>query len=553
MKPPSKNEIRKPTKTISGITPVAVMLPPKKCRHGNCIYCPSLNVPQSYTPKSPVVLRASSLNYDSYKQVQARIESFEAMHHPTDKIEIIIMGGTFLQYPKKFQYNFIKNIYNGLNGKKSKTLKQAQKINKTAKHRCIALCIETRPDVCCKFIHRMREFGCTRVELGVQIIDDKIYKKINRGHSVKDVINATECLKNAGFKVGYHIMPGLPGSNPKKDLILFKKIFSDERFKPDQLKIYPCQVMPNSELEKLYWQKKYKPYTKEQIEKLLIKMLKIVPRYCRVMRIMREIHPDYIVAGTTKIDLRKDIEEKLRNKKIKLNEIRYREIGFALKDNSFFLSAQKNARSSLARINLKSVNTFVSQNNKESLQNSLLNEVKLKITKYRASNGDEYFLEIVDKHDILFGLLRLRIIEVSKSIALKYVRSSLAQINLSSINNKIFPNTKNYINAIINSKRKNLSGSEIFEPNQSQAKQDKLKEKIAIIRELHIYGQSLKLGEVGKISQHKGLGKWLMSEAEKIAQNNKCKKIFVISGIGVMEYYKKLGYDLEESYMVKFL
>jgi elongator complex protein 3 len=311
----------------------------------------------------------------------------------------------------------------------------------------------------------MREFGVTRVELGVQMPDDKIYKIIKRGHKVKDVVDATRELKNAGFKIGYHIMPGLPSSNPKKDLQLFKKIFSDEKFKPDQLKIYPCQVIKGSKLEEEYWKKKYKPYTKEQTEKLLLAMMKVVPRYCRVMRVMREIPPDYLVAGTTRIDLRKDVEETLRKGKDKISEIRFREIGF---------NQIKNVKN-----------------------------LKLKITKYVASGGDEYFLEIVNDADILFGLLRLRIFSEK-----------------------------------------------------------------AIIRELHVYGQSLKLGEEGKISQHTGLGKWLMSEAEKIAgseqvqassddkhraREKKCKKIFVISGIGVREYYRKLGYELEDTYMVKKL
>ncbi|MCL5018703.1 MAG: tRNA uridine(34) 5-carboxymethylaminomethyl modification radical SAM/GNAT enzyme Elp3 [Candidatus Pacearchaeota archaeon] len=463
---PKKNEIRKPTKTISGITPVAVMLPPRACEHGTCLYCPSLDVPQSYTPKSPVVMRAAEVEYDSYKQVLARIKAFEVMNHPTDKIELIIMGGTFLEYPKKFQYEFIKKCYDALNGKISKTLEQSQKLNEKAKHRCVALCVETRPDECIKYIKQMREFGVTRVELGVQMPDDKIYKLIKRGHTVKDVVDATRELKNAGFKIGYHIMPGLPGSNIKKDLQLFKKLFSDERFKPDQLKIYPCQVIKGSKLEDEYWKKKYKPYTKEQLEKILIEMMKIVPRYCRVMRVMREIPPDYLVAGTTRIDLRKDVEEKLRKSKNKIVEIRFREIGFnQIKD---------------------------------------IKDLKLKITKYVASGGNEYFLEIVGSEqeiqasssknrgrnddDILFGLLRLR---------------------------------------IVNGK--------------------------SIIRELHVYGQSLKLGEEGILGQHRGLGKWLMNEAEKIAKENKCKKVLVISGIGVREYYRKIGYDLEDSYMIKKL
>src|SRR4030042_502186 len=449
---PSKGEIRKPTKTISGITPVAVMLPPRKCEHGACVYCPNLNVPQSYTPRSPVVMRAMRVNYNAFKQVKARLEAFSVMNHPTDKIELIIMGGTFLQYSKEFQYNFIKECYDALNNKISKNLEDAKKLNETAKHRCVALCIETRPDACIEFIPRLLEFGCTRIELGVQIIDDKIYKIIKRGHSIKEVVETTKALKDAGFKIGYHIMPGLPGSNPKKDLKLFKKLFSDSRFKPDQLKLYPCQVMPGSELENWYWGKKYLPYSKEQIEKILIEMLKVIPRYCRVMRVMREIPPEYIVAGTTRIDLRADIEAELRKKDSKIHEIRFREIGFALRDKR--------------EVNL---------------------DLKLKITQYKASKGTEYFFEIINKDDVLFGLLRLRI------------------------------NRNN-----------------------------------AIIRELHVYGQALKIGQRLKIaSQHQGLGKWLMQEAEKIIKKKKIKKLRIISGVGVRGYYKRLGYKFEDNYMVE--
>ncbi len=457
---PQKGEVRKPTKTISGITPVAIMLPPRKCEHGKCIYCPNLDVPQSYTPRSPVVMRAMRVKYDSFKQTKARIRAFEVMNHSTEKIEIIIMGGTFFEYPKKFREEFIKGIYDALNGKKSKTLEQAKKLNEKAKHRCIALCLETRPDVCIDFIPEMRKFGCTRVELGVQIIDDKIYSLVKRGHKVKDVIGATKALRNAGFKIGYHIMPGLPGSSLKKDFKLFKRIFSNQNFRPDQLKLYPCQVMPNSELEQMYWDKKYKPYTKQEIEKLLIVMLKEVPRYCRVMRVMREIPPEYIVAGTKKIDLRSDIERELRRKNSKIKEIRYREIGF-VKD----------------------------------LENIDFN-LRLRKTRYMASDGGEYFIEVVNKNDYLFGLLRLRIF-----------------------------------------------------------KQAKVKK--AIIRELHVYGKALALGEKkDKVAQHQGLGKWLLENAEETAKEKGAKEIKIISGVGVREYYKKLGYKLvkkDGEYMVKGL
>lgn len=450
--------MRKPTKTISGVTPVAVVIKPRACVHGTCVFCPTLNVPQSYTPKSPAIMRAMSLGYDPYKQVIARVNAFKAMKHPTDKIELIIMGGTFLSYPKKYQHDFVKACYDALNEKVSKDLEEAKKRNETAKHRCVALCIETRPDVCsAKDIQRMLEFGCTRVELGVQAVDDDIYRKNKRGHTVKDVIDATKRLKDAGFKVGYHLMPGLLGSNVKKDLILFKKLFSDERFKPDQIKIYPTQVINGSELEKLYKRGKYEPYSKEQLIDLIIDFKKNVPRYCRIMRVMREIPPDFLVAGTITIDLRKVVQERMKKQGEKCRCIRCREIGFALRDGK--------------KIDKK---------------------LKLNVVEYRASKGIEYFLEIINSQDIIFGLARLRI------------------------------------------------------PSD--------KKKLLIVRELHVYGQALEIGKSGKgKTQHTGIGRWLMNEAEKIAKNEKCKKIAVISGVGVREYYKKLGYKLDNKgiYMEK--
>jgi len=458
-----KNELgenvqKKPTRTISGVAPLAVMIPPRKCNHGACLYCPSFgNSPQSYTPESPAVLRAMSLAYDPKKQVESRLNALEGMHHPTDKIELIIMGGTFLAFDRQFQFDFVKKCYDAMNGCDSKSLEEAKKINETSKHRCVALCIETRPDFCSELqIKDILEWGTTRVEIGVQIIDDKIYKKINRGHTVKDVVDATIRLKKAGFKLGYHIMPGLPGSNPKKDLAVYKKIFSDSKFKPDQVKIYPCQVLKNSGLEKLYYNHKFVPYEEKEVSDLIVKMMKATPRYVRVMRIMREIPRNYLIAGLLKLDLRKNVEEKIRAAKIKVNEIRFREIGFALRD--------------LRKIN---------------------HDLKIKKTVYSASNGKEIFIECVNKDDLLFGLLRLRL--------------------------------------------------------------EKNKKEKAMIRELHVYGPALNLGEEGVISQHKGIGKQLMAEAEKIAKKAGYKQIRVISGVGVREYYKNLGYKLDEKgvYMEK--
>ncbi len=446
--------VKKPVRTISGVTPLTVVLKPRKCDHGTCIYCPGGGfVPQSYTNKSPAIMRALALKFDPYEQAKNRLNTLNLMNHPTDKIELIILGGTFMQYPKKYQHDFIKKCFDALNGKGSKNLEEAKKINEASEHRCVAMCIENRPDNCSeKEIKRMLDFGCTRIEIGVQMPDDKIYKKTNRGHGVKDVVEATRKLKDAGFKVGYHIMPGLPGSNEKKDLGLFKKIFDDENFRPDQLKIYPCQVIEDSPLARTYKKINFKPYDEKQTEKIIKEMMKIIPEYCRVMRVMREFPKEKLIEGVEKLDLRKDIEINLRKNKIKIQEIRMREIGF----NKGFDSNKK---------------------------------LKLKILEYSASGGKEFFLQFVNEKNILFGLLRLRI---------------------------------------------------------SKGK--------AIIRELHVYGQAIGLGEKSKsASQHRGFGKLLMKKAEEIAKKNGIKKISVISGVGVREYYRNLGYNLKGGYMVKKL
>ncbi len=457
-----KEAPKKPVRSVSGVTPLTVVLKPRKCDHGTCIYCPGgEHVPQSYTDKSPAIMRALALKFDPKEQVLNRLKVLTKMGHPTDKIEIIVLGGTFLQYELDYQYEFIKGCFDALNGKPSKDLEEAKKINETAKHRCVALCIENRPDNCSnEEIKRMLEFGCTRVEIGVQIPDDEIYKKINRGHTVQDVIDATKRLKNVGFKVGYHYMPGLPHSTKEKDFELFKKLFSSEDFRPDQLKIYPCQIVDDSPLAKTHEILKFKPYTTEETKDFLRKAIPLIPEYCRIMRIMREIPKEKMLGSEPiKLDIRKDIEENLKKQGIKINEIRMREVGFNQLNNS-------------------------------------KNTLKLKTIEYPASEGKEYFLEITNQEDVLYGLLRLRL-----------------------------------------------------NPEKPEE---------VMVRELHVYGKTLNLEEQGRegiTSQHIGLGKQLMFEAEKITKDHSCKIIKVISGVGVREYYKKLGYklDKEKIYMEKVL
>ncbi|MFB6246898.1 MAG: tRNA uridine(34) 5-carboxymethylaminomethyl modification radical SAM/GNAT enzyme Elp3 [Candidatus Pacearchaeota archaeon] len=363
---------KKPVRTISGVTPLTVVLPPRKCDHGTCIYCPGGDyVPQSYTDKSPAVMRALDLKYDPYQQVLKRLEAIKKMGHPTDKIEIIILGGTFLQYEDDFKYDFVKKMFDALNGQDSKDLQKAKKINESAEHRCVALCIENRPDNCTpRDIEQMLDFGTTRVEIGVQMPDDYLYEKTNRGHDTQDVIDSTRDLKNAGFKLGYHVMPGLPYSTPEKDLEMFERLFKEEQFRPDQLKIYPCQVIDDSPLAKTADIIGFEPYSEEKTTEILTKMLRMTPEYCRIMRMMREFPKEKLISGLDKVHLRRDVEKNLRDSNVKVNEIRMREVGFnQTKDDN----------------------------------------VTLRTLEYNASGGKEYFLQFVNKDGVLFGLLRLRI------------------------------------------------------------------------------------------------------------------------------------------------
>jgi len=462
---PQKGEVRKPSRTMAGVTPLTVVLAPRKCDHGTCIYCPGgEKVPQSYTDKSPAVMRGLMLDYDPFKQVKVRLKAFKVMNHPTDKIELIILGGTFLQYPKEYKENFIKRCYDGMNGKESDSLDEAKKINETAEHRCVAMCIENRPDNCSEEeIREMLNYGCTRVEIGVQMPDDELYEKTNRGHTVKDVVDASKKLRDAGFKLGYHIMPGLPYSDEEKDLKLFKEIFDNPNYKPDQLKIYPCQVIDDSPLAISHKSIGFIPYSEKQTQEILEKMTRMIPEYCRTMRIMREIPPEKLVSGITRIDIRREVEKNLRDRGEKIGEIRMRELGF---NRQYFKEMDNN--------------------------------ISLKINEYEASGGKEFFMQFVNKDNILFGLLRLRI--------------------------------------------------------PSNPFMEELKD-AAVVRELHVYGQSLKIGEKGKDGQHTGIGKKLMKEAEKITKESGFDKIAVISGVGVRGYYKKLGYKLgrEKVYMIKEL
>ncbi len=366
--------MRKISRTISGVTPVAVMVEPQDCP-GKCIYCPTYSeAPQSYTPESPVVLRARQLNYNPKRQVESRLKMLSEMGHPTDKIELIIMGGTFLAYPEDYQYQFIKECYDALNNYTASSLEEAKRLNEKAEHRCVGLCIETRPDWCGeKEIKRMLDFGATRVELGVQTLDDNIYQLIKRGHTVSDVIKATQLLKDWGFKVYYHWMPGLPGSTPKHDLELSQQLFDREDFRPDGLKLYPTLVVTGTELEKWFYDQRYQPYSDEEMIELMIKIKTLIPNYVRISRVMRDIPNKFIVAGVKDSSLRDTIKRRMKESGLSCRCIRCREYGHRYRDG------WKIGKPFLKRVD------------------------------YEASGGTEIFLSFEDERETLFGLLRLRI------------------------------------------------------------------------------------------------------------------------------------------------
>jgi elongator complex protein 3 len=366
--------MKKISRTISGVTPVAVMGKPIGCP-GECIYCPTFpDAPKSYTSESPAVLRAKLCNYESRRQVEERLRILMDMGHPADKVELIVMGGTFLAYPEEYQYQFIKDCYDGLNGSESPTLEAAKQMNETAEHRCVGLCIETRPDWCRgEEVKRMLEFGTTRVELGVQTLDDNVYRLVKRGHEVVDVARATKLLKDYGFKVYYHWMPGLPGSNPEHDLELSRRLFDDDNFRPDGLKLYPTLVIAGTELEKWYEDDRYQPYPMDELVKLMIGIKTNVPGYARIPRVMRDIPSKFIVAGCKDLALRSALKKRMKEIGVVCNCIRCREYGHRLRDGW------------------------------------KVGEPRLKRLDYEASGGKEVFLSFEDERETIFGLLRMRV------------------------------------------------------------------------------------------------------------------------------------------------
>jgi elongator complex protein 3 len=374
---------RRTTRTLSGVSVIAIMTKPLPCP-GTCIYCPGQDsqpgqrAAQSYTGQEPAAMRSINNDYDPYRQVLSRINDLETIGHNVDKIELIIMGGTFLSADLTYQEEFIKGAYEGIINQKTKSLDQVKKFAEKSERRLIGLTIETRPDFC-KEIHidRMLNYGTTRVEIGVQTVYNEIYDLIKRGHTIRDTIESIRIAKDAGIKVNAHIMPNLIGSNISKDIQTFDTLFSDPNFRPDMLKIYPCLVIKGTELYNLWKMGKYQPYSDNTLVDLIANIKSNIPPYVRIQRIMRDIPAQLIEAGCKKSNLRQLVQKRMNELNIKCSCIRCREFG--IKKRKGFIDEES------------------------------YDKVKLHKYTYEASQGEEVFLSYENKDEnYLVGYLRLR-------------------------------------------------------------------------------------------------------------------------------------------------
>lgn len=325
----------KPAKTASGVAVIAVMPKPYECPHGRCTYCPGgieFNTPLSYTGTEPATRAAQRFEFDPYEQVSSKVAQLQARGHDTGKSEIVIVGGTFPFMPEAYQREFAKSCYDALNGFKSASLPQAIAANESAHNRCVGFTVETKPDYCKEsHIDLMLELGVTRVEIGVQTLQNSVLKAVNRGHTVQDTKHAFRAARDSGYKIVAHMMPGLPGSTPEKDVEDFRLLFEGEDFKPDMLKVYPTLVLENTGLYRLYKAGKYGAYADDDLANVIVEMKKMVPPYVRIMRVQREIESQDIIAGPKSGNLRQLVLARLHSQGRNCRCIRCREAGLQRK------------------------------------------------------------------------------------------------------------------------------------------------------------------------------------------------------------------------------
>ncbi len=379
--------VRKPTRTLSGVSVIAAMTSPARCPHGTCVPCPGgigCPSPQSYTGREPAALRAGQHCYDPYDQVRARLSQLDEIGHPLDKAELIIMGGTFTSRPLGYQHWFIKRCLEAMNDYPLalpartgvhgwRSFQEAASANESAPVRNIGTTFETRPDWCrLEHIGRMLTLGGTKVELGVQSLRDDVLDRMKRGHTVEDTTKANRALRDAGMKVGFHMMPGLPGTTPAEDLEVFKDLFKDSRFRPDYLKIYPTLVIEGTPLCELYRRGEYSPLEDAEAAELVSRIKELLPPYVRLQRVQRDIPAQLIVAGVKKSNLRQLAGLRLKERGKGCRCIRCREAG---------------------------------------LKGVVDGHFELKHEVYQACGAEEHFLSFEDEGDTLLGFLRLRLCE----------------------------------------------------------------------------------------------------------------------------------------------
>ncbi len=468
----------KPVRTLSGVTTVTVLTKPHPCP-GDCIFCPTdVRMPKSYIPDEPGAARALENDFDPYRQVKARLDSLEATGHPTDKVELLILGGTWDSYPREYQSWFIQRCLDAMNETDSNDLQQAQAWNENAVHRNVGLVIETRPDrITPPELAWLRGLGVTKIQMGAQSLDEDILKLNRRGHTAAQTLEATALLRAAGYKTVLHWMPNLLGATPAGDRADFTRLW--DGYCPDEIKIYPTQLLESAELFR-YWQNgEYQPYSMDELISLIADLKPTVPEYCRINRIIRDIPSYHVVEGNRRTSLRQDAYEEMQRRGNVCRCIRCREVRG---------------------------------------QQVEAGQLRLLDFTYDAAWAEEHFLQFVTPDNRIAGYLRLSL-----------------------------PDEHNP------DRRAGM-------PQNALERQTALLERIpdlqdaALIREVHVYGQSLGVGEeLSGAAQHRGLGRQLIERAEEIARENGFSRLAVISAIGTRLYYESRGFERGELYQVKRL
>ena len=460
----------KPIRSLSGVSTVTVLTEPHSCP-GECLFCPDdKDLPKSYLKEEPGAARAWQNHFDPFLQVSSRLESYVATGHPTEKIELLILGGSWSAYPADYRTWFVKRCFDAMNGTESASLEEAQSFNESAHSRNVGLVVETRPDmVTPSELVEMRRLGVTKVQMGAQSFDDGILIRNCRGHSVEDTLKATALLRAASFKIVLHWMPNLLGATPESDRQDFARMWSGG-FCPDELKIYPTQLVRQAPLYDIWEQGNYHPYSTDDLVQLIADIKPTIPEYSRVNRVVRDIPSDYIVAGSKRSSLRQDVLAELAALGQRCRCVRCREI-----------------RGQAVDIGSLQMNDFV----------------------YQPADAEEHFISYSTLDDQLAGYLRLSLPSAS---------TSQGRID-----------TRNQLYSLI----PELKGA-------------------AMIREVHIYGQSLEVGtDLSGAAQHSGLGTALLEKAEELARKAGYKQIAVIAAVGTRLYYEKRGFKRSALYMTK--